>query len=214
MEELLVEGIVLRSTPFKEKQCIIAVLTKEFGLLSFIGHVSALTGVLSRSSFLVRGKNKEGLLRIQEAHILDNLVHIRENLAYLTAAGKMAKLVLDMQAAFSISSPIYVLLQKYLENLGKTASTTLWVSFALKLLNHEGLLNVQGYCACGKKAYSFLEGEIKCYEHHESFGIVFSSAEWDNLALLCHARHFEELQSIDLSSSFIEKIELSLRQLI
>ena len=71
--EIATEGIILKSTPFKETKVILHLFTKEFGLVSAISPIKK-TSYLS-SMMLIEGSLKRGrsdMYSLKEPHILNS----------------------------------------------------------------------------------------------------------------------------------------------
>ncbi len=144
-------GITLSSKPFGERDKILHVFTFSHGLISvIIKRLSAKKSVLltaaghfCESEFIFRRSRTE-MVTLQEASILEENLFIRSSLAMIECASSMAMAILKSQIPFKPAPGVYLLLSGYLKKLASFETPhTLAASFYLKLLLHEGLLNLK-----------------------------------------------------------------------
>lgn len=184
------EGIVLRSIPFEECSRIITLFTPAMGvcgvMMKEVGKKNLallnITSVLSISEFQLSGGRSE-LYRLKDAALIDDFQAIRNDLAKLSAAGKMLKAVLKTQLPSNPSPTLYFLLRHYLEKMKSTTNPdNLYLSFYLKLLGHEGLFPAEQSLS----------------------PIPFSPEEWDTIATFRHCKSFDALSRLP-SMNHLEK---------
>ncbi len=140
------EGIVLHSFDFKENQKIITLFTEDAGKMSLI--LTKKNGNLGLTTPFTKGeyiytKGKSDLYRFHDGTVLDNHILLRNSLAHLQAAGELTNVILRSQMPTKPAPLLYALLKTYLPQISNFPDPTpLLCSFYLKLLKHEGVLNL------------------------------------------------------------------------
>lgn len=150
---LTAEGIVLRSFVYKEKERILTLFTKEFGLVSIIVKrlstknygMLALVSPLSCGEFIfTKGNNDRGnsdLYRFYDGTLLDEHLFLRTDWRHLETAGALAMALLHSQMPEKPAPLLYSLFVSYLKQIPFFEDpSSLLASFYLKVLHHEGLL--------------------------------------------------------------------------
>lgn len=217
MSEKRVEGIVLKSIPFKESDRILSVFTPNRGIISlFVKRLSKsrpsmvnLTSPLCRGEFVFR-KGRSDLYRFIDGTIVDLHLSLRRSYKHLQCAGKMLNAILTSQMPGKSAPALYALLVTYLKHLSDFPDPeVLWASFQLKLLKHEGLLALDETClSCSKeKASRIVEGESRCVKCADALSFPFSKEEWKILMHLFYTKQFEILKSFKIDSALTQGIE-------
>ena len=185
---MTVDAIVLKAIAYREDGKILQLFTKKNGRLSvFVKHLK------KRSSFwqtatspLARGhfhliKKKESLYLLQDIHLIDSFIEIREDLHKLEAAFLLLRSLLLSQYPEKASVKMYQLTLAYLKKLKQVPYPKLLAtSFQMKLLKHEGLFP------------------------EKSPGL--SSHDWKILSLLCHVKRFDLLEPFqEIEPSLFQK---------
>jgi DNA repair protein RecO (recombination protein O) len=143
-----VEGIVLRSLPYREQEKILTLFTAERGLISLIvkkiskksSHLLALSSLFCQGEFLYEKGNSD-LYRFLDGSLLDEHLFLRQNWRYLEAASKLTKALLHSQLPGKPAPHLYALFISYLRQIPHFEEPLgLFASFYLKLLHHEGVL--------------------------------------------------------------------------
>ncbi len=140
------EGIVLHSFDFKENQKIVTLFTEDAGKICLI--MTKKTGNLGLTTPFSKGeyiytKGKSDLYRFYDGTVLDNHILLRSSLVHLQAAGELTNAILRSQMPTKPAPLLYALLKTYLFQIpGFPDPTPLLCSFYLKLLKHEGILNL------------------------------------------------------------------------
>ena len=177
------DAIVLKSTPYEEDSKILKIFTKEAGLLSVIvkklgrkgSFWQTATSPLSRGEFHLTRKRSD-LYTVQEVSLIDSYIDIRSDLTKLEAACTILRALLTSQYPEKASPNLYHLTIVYLKKLKTfTQPPLLALSFQMKLLNFEGLFS-------------------------ETKDPGFSDEEWLTLECLAHAKQFDLLESLTVSS--------------
>jgi hypothetical protein len=190
MKEETTEGIVLRSSDYKERQRIITVLTLDAGVMSLIvknisknnAHLIALTTPFCRSEFVYKKGNSE-LMSLLEGTPLDEHGGLRQSYAHISAAGEIIQAILLSQLPGKPAPALYQLLQVYLKQLSSFPNPeNLLCSFYLKVLKHEGM--------------------IAASEPDPTF----STVEWSQVAQLLEARAFLQLKQTPILPGLKAKI--------
>jgi DNA repair protein RecO (recombination protein O) len=213
MQEEKTEGIVVRSQDYKERHRIITLFTP-LGLISLIvrnisrknTRLLSLTTPFCHAEYLYRRSNSE-LLAFRDGTVLDDHLGLRQSLKSLQIAGSLANAILTSQMADKPAPALFSLYRSYHNQVPHFSNPeVLLASFQLKLLKHEGLLNI-GYCAEDDSTSPFILGEGE-------EGFHFSDSEWDELSTLGSALQFSSLRDLRLSPFLAQKIDALFRSRI
>lgn len=147
MKQITTEAIVLRSLAFKDRQKILTIFSKEFGIISII-----LKGLSSKRSFknsfsepfckaeFTLHKKGGDLFTFEEGSILDMHLSLRENLSHLKTSSSMVQALLISQLPERPSEALYTLFSLFLSQIKSfPCQNTLLACFYLKILLHEGI---------------------------------------------------------------------------
>ncbi len=223
MKEERLQAIVLKAIPFRDKQSIITLLSKERGVVSMIvkglsktrPHLIACITPLAESEFIYR-EGRSDLLSCQDASLIDPHLALREKYSFLQTAMQLAKALLDTQYPAKASTPLYMLFSRFLKQIPLFGDnvTTLKCCFILKLLKHEGLLPENSLCiACQEKGSSFYHEEgMFCHKHRPTDAVLFHKQEWSIIELVSNASCFSSLKETLISPLLEEKIEQILQR--
>ena len=125
---------------------------------------------------------------------------------------QLAKILLESQYPGKSTPALYALFSCFLKQIPSFsgALASLSSSFLLKLLKHEGLLELAATCnvCCEKREIHIYGGEIYCKRHAPSGSLSFSEIEWKILELLAHTNSFTTLRQTGVENAFREKIEI------
>ncbi|MBI3901127.1 MAG: DNA repair protein RecO [Chlamydiia bacterium] len=192
MREEKVEGICLQETSYLEKSRILKVFTKECGLIGIIEKRSKATLTpFSLGEWIIK-KGKGDLYALQDASLLDPLLHLRSSYETLMRAGKMTQDLLYSQLPEKSAPSLYLLFLSYLKRVAQFEKpAVLSASFQLKLLLHEGLFLL----------------EPKSFPQ-------FSLSEWEVILSLCRTPTFSELNRLIFPNDLEKKIDIFFRQVI
>lgn len=217
MNEKYIEGIVLKSIPFRECDRILHLFTAEKGVIAlFAKRISTkcplkinLTSSLCRAKFIFQ-KRRSDLYYLIDGTIIDLHLGLRRSYTHLQVGGKMLQLIFTSQMPGKSVPSLYALLVAYLQQLSNFSDpTSLWASFQLKLLRHEGLLSLHTICSsCFKERASCItQGESRCEKCGDRSSPHFSRDEWGTLLHLSCARKFETLRDLQVSSALLRNVE-------
>jgi DNA repair protein RecO (recombination protein O) len=214
----ITEGIILQTLKYQDYDQIISVFTPDNGILKlfFKGAYQAkngkgsFTSPFSRIEFVyLQGKNE--LHKCREISLLNSHFNLRKSLSHLEPALDILKAVIASQIENEPSQIMYKLLLKYLERIPSFSDP--WVlatSFRLKILRHEGLFGLSLNCSvCQSHLTSqyVAYGASYCSQHAPpSISLFFSEEEVLLIQLLAFTRTFVDLNSIQLSSEFSQKV--------
>jgi DNA repair protein RecO (recombination protein O) len=143
-----VEGVVLRSFPYREREHILTLFTLEKGFITLIikalskknTHLFGLTHLFCRGEFLYIKKNSD-LYRFSDGTVLNPHLFLRQEWRHLETASKLAKPLLHSQFPGKPAPGLYALFLAYLQQIPFFQETSGFLgSFYLKLLHHEGIL--------------------------------------------------------------------------
>ena len=128
----------------------------------------------------------------------------------------MAKAILDSQLQGKNAPHLYTLLKRYLQKIPKIKSQkSLLISFLLKVLLHEGILNIKEKCSlCENKASSIHQGECICPHHSSAYAHNFSVEEFQSLKNLAYIKSFLKIDEIKVEETLKEKTLLLFKDLI
>lgn len=212
------EGIVLKSTDYKESNRILSIFTPHAGVINVIvKRISKkkttlinLTSPLCRAEFVYR-KGRSQLYSFIDGTILDLHLPLRHSYKHLQTAGNMLRAIATTQYPEKPVPILYYLLLSYLKKLPTFSKPkVLFASFKLKLLKHEGLLSITEICNhCQKRsARTLVEGESLCLTCAPHGSYPFSKEEWKALLVLFEARTFEAFLPLSLSDSLQKGIDI------
>ncbi len=145
------EGIILNTLNFRDYDQILTVFSKDFGLLKFIAKKANASKRGLKCAPFLRGEfifvqNQSELYSLRDVSIISQHLNLRNNLTCLSAACACCKAILDTQLLHKPSESLYALLIAYLEQFPLCADPRLLeCSFLLKLLRHEGILDLSPF---------------------------------------------------------------------
>ncbi len=211
MEKKKTEGILLSASTYLGKQKILKIFTLNHGLISLFAKKTTLAQLYSPfliGEWIYEQKITTDLHRLQDASLINDLSDLRQNYKVLIYAGKMAQNLLQSQLPEKESPLLYTLTVKYFEKLSTFAKPeNLAASFVLKILLHDGMLNLQDTCnTCASIATNLDLGESVCNHHRTPHSTTFSLEEWQSLYVLAFSRRFEDLEKVNLTEVLEEKI--------
>ncbi len=199
MAEERVEGIVLRTTIYKETHRIITLFTADAGLISLMvkGVKSPERMVLitpfSQIEVFFRKKLSDLYLLKDGSLIADNLF-LRQKWNYLETAGKMAQMILHSQMPGKPAPLLYALFLACLKQLPQFEEPApLLLLFYLKLLTHEGILSLDDKAA---------------------FPISLSTQQWDVMMELAQSKSFQALHKRKGLTSLLQQLEKNLKDIL
>ncbi|MBN2479630.1 MAG: DNA repair protein RecO [Parachlamydiales bacterium] len=213
-------ALTLKVIPYSDRSKIITALTKDFGIVSIMvnnltfkkSNFVSFTSPFTLSEVIIK-ETKSDLFSLKDVNIIDQNLHLRKDFEYLRYAGKMTKAIIDLHFQFKKSNTIFVLLEKFLKNIFINPKS-LYMSFLLKVLLNEGLINPKLRCnICNSLATNLSSGETICDKHIQKGSFIFSKSEYDILHLLTYTKSFSDIKQIDLSTNFEEKIYLIFKEL-
>lgn len=167
----LYEGILLRTAPYGDYHQMATFFTKENGLITCSApysrspksKLSALLQPFNVIEFTCTAQNRE-IETLKEAQLLYANLDIRASIERLEAASLICNKLLRSQLPEKQAPLLYQLLKKYLKILPEShCPDAVAASFLIKLLHHEGLLDMhlQGVqSALGLKIGSEEEGVV------------------------------------------------------
>lgn len=219
MEENKTKAIVLKNAPFRDRQCILTLLSEDRGLIRMIvkglsskrTDLSASTTPLTEVEFTY-SEGRSELLKCRSASIINAHLPLRNSYSILMAATRLAAAILLSQKPGKESEVPYILFSSFLKNLPRYPgfSDALTCSFLLKLLKHEGVFHLSTPCeACSLlEARAIYGAQAYCKAHAPSDATIFSDEEWTHIKTLTHASSFSALGQIEISQHFKKKIDV------
>lgn len=204
-------GIVLNSFPFKEKDKILTLFTKERGIVKLFvkGKLffnQALTERYTVSDFLY-SQGRGDLYQFCDATVLEQNPQLRHSFEALQMGEKLGSAILRSQWQGKEAPYLFEL---FLAFLKKVPEEGLYAPFLLKILKHEGILQLEPVCSsCGShlgKGWRF-GGERFCENHAPSPSIELNEKEEEYICKYYGARSFETLLSPTPFLDFVSKVE-------
>ncbi len=217
MLELKTDGIILNSLNFRDYDQILTVFSNDQGIVKLIvkrahskkNSKSALTAPLTRAEFVyVKGRSE--IFTCREISPLNQHLDLRTKWEDLTAAGDMAKAILETQMPHKPAGTLFELLHCYLSKIPSCIDpNALAASFRLKILRHDGLLHLTPDCSICHSTLCdqhIAEGQSYCGDHAPSGALTFTSIEMETLLLLTFSRSLSILAMTSLSTELQTKI--------
>lgn len=219
INEVVVVGIILKTTPYKENDMILHVYTREYGKIGIIARgVKKMTSKNARACQQLMMSEltihlKKGLSLLMKATPIDYLRHIKENLE----SEIVADYILEYYYRYiEENNPIekeYDILYDCLKAIDNGYHPLIvYLLFNVFILDHNGVsLNVDGCVLCGSPkvvSISLSDGGFLCQEHalgHQQYSI-------DVLKGFRHI-HKATIQSID-HLHFTQEVILTLMKIM
>ena len=214
MDTTRLEGIILHTLPVKDWDLLITVFTSEYGVVklyykrgqSIKRKKGALTSPLTCAEFICRKGNSD-LIPLSEISIIDIHIELRNTLECLEYSCDWLKLIRSSQLPGKPAPGLYQLLKTFLRVLPDFPNPqALHACFQLKLLKHEGLIELNSSCSvCGAPA-AFQAAEPFCASHFPTDAIPFNKSELGILRTLAFCRSLKDIENERICSSLLEKI--------
>jgi DNA repair protein RecO len=179
------EGVVIRNTPFRERDMIVWVYTYDAGMIKLFvkgkkQHSSICTSPFTRAEFsYVCGRSD--LYSLRESRLLDAHHALRKDLGKIEAASALVKALIASQPLGKVAMKMYEMFIWCLQRISYAEEEEKVVSFFMvKTLLHEGRLHLQdscNACGCGLKEVHIYEGECLCAQHSGTYGALLYSRE-------------------------------------
>lgn len=207
-----IEGLILKSLPYRERDHILTVFSKEQGLVSLFSKrikPHGLNSPLTQAEFVIE-QGKGELLPCREISLISSFYKIREKMESLESAFLLMRAILKSQFPQKPAPQLYELLIRYMNEIPNTRHpTTLSASFLLKVLRHEGLFGLLQCCStCQttlKTEFHIHQGESFCLEHVRYPYTLLSHEEYTLLFFLASCRNLNEISSISIFQTLHEK---------
>ncbi|MGM0439527.1 MAG: DNA repair protein RecO [Chlamydiota bacterium] len=218
MQNISAEGINIETLNYKDYDRIITIFTRDLGIVKLFvqganrpkSKRGVLASPLTRGEFIFHRRSGE-LWRYQDGTILDHHLKIRQSLENIEAALGMLQAIKASQLPEKPAPQLYDLLKLFLAQVAAIANpAALLASFRLKVLKHEGLLDLQQHCATCKEKTSpiiICRGECYCSEHCPEEGLECEEEEL--LALLClqHSRSLSQITELPIPPKALDKVD-------
>lgn len=225
METFRCEGVILQALNFQDYDRIVTVFSLEEGLIKLIikganrssQRSSNYTNPFTRAEF-VYSKGKSEIYKNVELSLINQHLHLRQSLQTLEAASDIAQAVLKSQLLHTPAPDLYKLLVWCLEKMPLMIDPYLLAAcFRLKLLRHDGLLNISATCAsCAEplEIYYLAAGETFCSAHVPSQGVRLNSEELVQVFHLAHFGSLSEISAQKIPPPLREKVACLFQDLI
>lgn len=221
------EGIVVKVIPFRDYDQILAIFTREAGMIKVLqkGSRSKKRGVrgvqglcmpLTRVEIVYKEKKGEIFSCHELAH-LGSYQALRHELSHLNAACDLLQVVYQTQLVGKPAPQLFALLKLYLDKMPFISSPCLLTtSFRLKLLKHEGVSTCPlacSYCLYPllKEAFVY-QGEVYCKDHQLRGSYSLQEIELGVLYKLMVCQSYQELAQTELFPQTKAKFERYFRE--
>lgn len=213
------EGIILKTIPFRDYDEILVVFTQEEGVVKALlkgarSRKRGLQGLCSPLNHIEMiycpGKGEIGSCR--EISCLNPYSTLRQRLEDLLAGCDCLKALLQSQWTHKPAPKLYELLLKYLAFIPHVSNPqVLALSFRLKLLKYEGLLSFPLICSTCQQpleshAFEWFN-EMYCASHQPMGSKPFREEELLLMRDLTEAQRLSSLSLLHLPHVFNEKVE-------
>lgn len=212
------EGIVFRVIPFGDYDQIVSVFTPEAGVVKVMQKGQFVKGKkkkggcmpLTKVELLYREKEGE-IFSCHEMHSIDTFPSLRKSFNVLEAGCDLLQVVQSSQFVGKSAPALYALLCYYLNKISAmTHPELLLASFRLKVLKHDGWIALPFSCStCGRllqQEVFMQECEGYCLLHKPSGVVKWSAEELYIVYRLTESQSFQEIASLEISSSLHSKI--------
>lgn len=212
------EGIVLRATPYRDYDQIVTLFTATAGLLKIICYGSrsqkskwrSLCQPLTHVELLYREKRGE-IFECRDLSLIDSQDALKQEFQYIEAACDLLQALYSTQMLGKEAPQLYALLIFYLKKIPLIEDPwILALSFRLKLLKYEGLLNCPFICQHCQlslfRAGYFSESDWYCVEDKRGDALFFSEEELELIYLLALCQKYADLTLIVLPKELKAKI--------
>lgn len=225
MSTLRTEGIVLQAIKYQDYDQILTVFTPGEGIIKFFVKAAysskngrgAATSPLSRAEF-VYSKGKSDLYSCREVSSLNPHLALRQSIVMLETALDLIKAVLESQMENKPAPDLYKLLLSYLEKIPVIANPmVLAASFRLKILRHDGLLDIGPCCSiCEAPLHDRYTsgGDSYCAPHAPLNAQKFAGNEMELIQQLAFTRSFKDLFAANITHDFNQKIRQMFTELV
>lgn len=212
-----IEGIILKAMNFQDHDKILTVFSETLGVIKLIvkkGNTKQfpahLTSPFTQAEFICTRGNSD-LLKCQEISLIKVYPSFREDFCQLEAACNILKAVLDSQPAHTSAPQLYALCKSYLNKIARMENPHLLAeSFRLKLLRHDGLLNLNPVCSICSAPLQIQyvnAGESYCKIHAPDRPLIFDEDESAAIVIMAYCQTFAQLEPIDLTPNLRVKIQ-------
>lgn len=215
METARTEGIILHSLPVKDWDLIVTAFTRDFGVVKFYykngqsrkRSKGAVSAPLTCAEFIFFRRNSD-LVPLSDISIVDVHVDLRNSLEKLEYSCHWLQLISKSQLPGKPSPELYMLLKTYIKTLQHYSNPyALHGSFYLKLLRHEGGIEINPQCCVCHLPAAFQGGQSFCKAHSPPNSLPFSQEHFELLHQLACCRSLKEIEKASITKSFIESIK-------
>lgn len=219
-----IEGIVLKSLPFRNHDCIFTVFTKDLGKLTFIlkgtkkKPAQAFCSPLNCVELTYR-ETKGDIWACEHLAILNSYWTLRSHLPKLETACDLLYTLNASQRGNKEAPQLYELLVAFLGGLVRSSNPNpeiIKASFCLKLLRHEGIFTFPMHCSICQHALiqelCYLQNQFFCRAHAPLMANYFSADELALVTQLTLERQLTTLLSLPLTGALKTKIDLFFRE--
>lgn len=218
MELFKAEGIVVKSIPYRNDDCILTLFTPLKGLMplflrnGYKAKKHAGSGALSPLSVveIIYTNGRGELYPCREISVVRHHLELRKNLSILQTACEILQLISRTQQPDKPAPELYQLLLLYLSKLPEiTHPDVLASSFLLKLLRYEGVFPLLSHCSvCSALLQdTWIDAcEPFCRPHAPSGAWHLTQEERHLVETLAYCRDFKQISSLALPSLLSQKI--------
>ena len=201
-------GIVLSTLSLKESDQILTLFSPEGLLKIFVKRRRLTLATLLTEGEFVFELGRGDLVRFRDGTILDQHLSLRERLESLEVAGELTQAVLRSQWQGKSSPRLYALFRHLLQKIPHIEAPQKLVSlFLLKVLRHEGELQLSGGCSvCGSAPTHRYGGERFCSLDAPRGSLEVSDEEEKRLEHLAQTRSLESVEELPLAQALFNQV--------
>ncbi|MCI5641623.1 MAG: DNA repair protein RecO [Chlamydia suis] len=206
--QLILPGIVLSQSP-AEKQHVIVKIFSPSGLLSAFAKNGAALSCdfresllpISLSLFTIQHTPPK-MRKVLQGELKNSFTKIKNSYSLLQSTGRMIRAILKTQWHEKPSPHLFSIFLNFLQRIPDTSQPYFFSSmFLLKLLQHEGSLDLSYSCSLCKSSLETStvyrhEGVLFCEKHAHEKTISFSHEEEHLLRIIVQAKKFQELMCL------------------
>ncbi len=218
MEYQKTEGIILHLIPYRDAHQIVILFTEDAGLIKIMCYGSlsqkskwrGICRALTQVEVVYREKQGE-IFECKDLTLINSYDTLRQNYNQMEAACDLLYALNQSQLPGRVSPKLYALMIYYLGKIPTIKDPwILSLSFRLKLLRHDGVLDYPFMChECGEpllcEAY-YAQHEIFCAQHACAHACFFKQEDLQLIYLLTACQSYNDLITVQLPTDFKMKV--------
>jgi len=218
MEYQKTEGIILHLIPFGDSHQIVILFTLHAGLMKVMCYGSrsskskwhGLCRALTQVEIIYREKNSE-IYECRDLTLIHSFDNLKQEYQQLEAACDLLYCLNRSQLVGKTAPKLYALLIYYLSKISQIHEPwILSLSFRLKLLRHDGLLDYPFICQVCEESLLlnafYAQNEAFCAKHACENSLFFAEEDLHLIYALTACPHYSGLTKLHLSAEIKSKV--------